>query len=429
MTQTDRDRLVALKKAKDKRITQRQAAEEVGLSERQVRRLIAKLRVVGDKALIHGLRGRGSNRKSRPEVERKAKAILGEKVFQGFGPTLASQYLAEKYDIQASKETVRHWMVEAGLWRSRKQRVVDTHVWRQRRERFGELVQWDTSDHAWLEGRGERIYLITMIDDASSRMFARFVRHDSTEANMAVLEEYLRRFGRPLQFYTDKASIFHTTPKKNHPEPEEPLPPTQIGRALKELGIGWLAAHSPQAKGRVERSFNTAQDRLVKGLRIAGVKTLAAANAYLESCYLSDWQTRFTVVPASADDAHRALGKQHNLATILCPVEERVVTNDYTIRLNSKIYQVARSHIRPRLRGARVRVELRRSGDVGVRFENQYLPVEVCVPALKLAPPPKRQPSPRKAPNVGGRSQWMKGFFEKPGLPIDRALAISNATS
>jgi hypothetical protein len=150
-------------------------------------------------------------------------------------------------------------------------------------------VQWDTSEHDWLEGRGEKMYLIKMIDDATSRLFARFVRHDSTVENMGVLEQYVRRYGRPLEFYTDKAGLFLTTPKKNHPARDEPLPPTQIGRALNELGMGWIGAHSPQAKGRVERSFQTAQDRLVKGLRVAGVKTLEQANAYLESDYLPEW--------------------------------------------------------------------------------------------------------------------------------------------
>ena len=168
-------------------------------------------------------------------------------------------------------------------------------MWRERRERYGELVQWDTSTHEWLEGRGETIYLIKMIDDATSRLFARFVRSDSTEANMGVLEAYLLRFGRPLEFYTDKASIFVTTEKKNHPKREEPLPTTQIGRGLAELAIGWIAAHSPQAKGRVERSFETAQDRLVKGLRVAGAKTLEEANAYLEAEYLPEWDAKFTI--------------------------------------------------------------------------------------------------------------------------------------
>ena len=247
MTQADRDRLVALKKAKDKKMTQRQAAEELKISERQVRRLLAKLRKQGDKAIVHGLRGR-SNRKIKAEDRQKAIEILSRDIYRGFGPTLAAEYLAKKHQIEVSKETTRQWMRQAGLWRSRKQRVVDIHVWRERRERRGELVQWDTSTHDWLEGRGETIYLIKMIDDATSRLFARFVPSDSTAENMAVLEAYLQRCGRPLEFYTDKASHFSTTPKKNHPVRDEPLPPTQIGRALSELGIGWIAAHSPQAK-------------------------------------------------------------------------------------------------------------------------------------------------------------------------------------
>ena len=249
MNQADRDRLVALKKAKDGKMTQRQAAEELKISERQVRRLLVQLGKVGDKAVLHGLRGR-SNRRIDEKQQKKAVEILKGDVYKGFGPTLASEYLAKKHDIEVSKETVRKWMRAAGLWRARKQRVAEVHQWRERRERFGELVQWDTSTHEWLEGRGERIYLIKMIDDATSRLFARFVRSDSTAENMAVLEAYLKRFGRPLEFYTDKASHFVTTPKKNHPVRDEPLPPTQIGRALKELGIGWIAAHTLAAGQR-----------------------------------------------------------------------------------------------------------------------------------------------------------------------------------
>ena len=255
MTQADRDRLVALKKAKDRKMTQRQTAEELKISERQVRRLLARLREVGDKAVLHGLRGR-SNRQIDKEQEQKAVEILTGDLYKGFGPTLAGEYLAKMHGIEVSKETVRKWMRAAGLWRSHKQRLTEIHQWRERRERFGELVQWDTSTHDWLEGRGEEeIYLIKMIDDATSRLFGRFVRSDSTAENMGVLEAYLQRFGRPLEFYTDKASHFVTTPKKNHPVRDEPLPPTQIGRGLQELGIGWIAAHSPQAKGRVELSL------------------------------------------------------------------------------------------------------------------------------------------------------------------------------
>jgi transposase len=427
MNQTDRDRLVALKKAQDKKITQGQAAEELGISERQVRRLLVSLRKVGDQAVVHGLRGR-SNRKLDEEKKQQTIEILKGDIYRGFGPTLASEYLAKKHEVVVSKETVRKWMREAGLWRAHKQRLVEVHMWRQRRERYGEMVQWDTSDHDWLEGRGERIYLIKMIDDATSRLFARFVRSDSTVDNMAVLEAYLLRFGRPLQFYTDKASIFVTTPKKNHAVREEPLPPTQIGRGLGELNIGWIAAHSPQAKGRVERSFETAQDRLVKGLRVAGAKTLEEANAYLEAEYLPQWEVKFTVVPACADDAHRSLEKQHDLAAILSEVEQRVVTNDYTIRHGSKVFQIVRQDIRPRMRKAAVRVEARRNGEIAVRFEESYVRVIECQPAPKAVAAPIAPKNRKQAKQPRGKSKWMEGFWERSSPSLSKALKISNAT-
>ncbi len=428
MTQADRDRLVALKKAKQKKMTQRQAAEELQISERQVRRLLAKLREVGDKAVLHGLRGR-SNRKIKEQDKGRAVEILSASVYKGFGPTLAGEYLEKKHQIKVSKETVRKWMREAGLWRARKQRVAEIHVWRARRERFGELVQWDTSTHDWLEGRGERIYLIKMIDDASSRLFARFVRSDSTAQNMAVLEAYLQRFERPLEFYTDKASIFVTTPKKNHPLREEALPPTQIGRALGELGIGWIAAQSPQAKGRVERSFQTAQDRLVKGLRVAGAKTLEEANDYLEREYLPEWEARFTVVAACADNAHRPLAKQHDLAAILSEVQHRSVTSDYSFRHESKVFQIVRQDIRPRMRGSQVRVEARRNGEIAVRFEDHYVEIVERQPAPKTAAPAVIAQKASKPNQAAAKSKWMDDFWKRPSPSLRKAIRISNARS
>jgi hypothetical protein len=179
--------------------------------------------------------------------------ILSADLYKGFGPTLASEYLADKHDIEVSKETLRQWMIRAKLWRAKEQKTKVLHVWRPRRSRLGELAQWDTSVHDWLEGRGEKLYLIAMIGDATSRLFARFVRHDSTGENMKLLWGYLEKSGRPLAFYTDKASIFGTAEKRKRDEPgvdKDPveMPPTQIGRALQELGIAWIAAHSPQAK-------------------------------------------------------------------------------------------------------------------------------------------------------------------------------------
>jgi hypothetical protein len=283
--------------------------------------------------------------------------------------------------------------------------------------------------HARLAGgRGEQMYLIKMIDDATSRLFARFVPSDSTAHNMAVLEAYLLRFARPLEFYTDKASIFVTTAKKNHPVREDPLPPTQIGRALSELGIGWIPAQSPQAKGRVERSFETAQDRLVKGLRVAGAKTLEEANAYLEAEYLPEWQAKFTVVATCADDAHRPLGK-HDLAAILSEVEPRMITNDYTFRHDSKVFQIVREELRPRMRGAPIRVEARRNGAIAARFEDRYVQIVERQPAQKAAPP--ATPSVAKKPSYkpAGKSQWMNGFWDRPAPTLTKAIKISNATS
>src|ERR1017187_10016938 len=213
MTQADRDRLVTLKKAKKKLITQREAAEELGLSVRQVKRLIYGLKKRGDKAVIHGLRGKPSNRRMEEGVEREAVKILSAPIYKGFGPTLAAEYLHQKHEIEASKETVRQWMMGAKLWRAKEEKVKQVHVWRPRRSRFGELVQWDTSEHDWLEGRGEKLYLIAMIDDATSRLFARFVRHDSTEENMKLVWSYLEKFDRPVAFYTDKASLFQPAEK------------------------------------------------------------------------------------------------------------------------------------------------------------------------------------------------------------------------
>jgi len=303
MTQADRDRLVTLKKAKKELITQREAAEELRLSIRQVQRLLYGLKEGGDKAVVHGLRGKPSNRRIEESREAEAVKILSAPVYENFGPTLAAEHLGKKHGIEASKETVRKWTMRGELWGAKKEKVRQVHVWRPRRSRYGELVQWDTSEHEWLEGRGEKLYLIAMIDDATSRLYARFVRHDSTEENMKLLWSYREKFGRPLAYYTDKASLFQTAEKRKRDEPgvekdAVEMPPTQIGRALRELGITWIGAHSPQAKGRIERSFGTAQDRLVKGMRVAGVTTMEGANAYLNDDYLVWWERELTVEPA-----------------------------------------------------------------------------------------------------------------------------------
>ena len=342
--------------------------------------------------------------------------------------------MRKKHGLAVSKETLRRWMAKAGLWKAGRRRVVEVHQWRPRRSRCGELVQWDTSEHDWLEGRGEQIYLISMIDDATSRLFARFVRHDSSEENMRLLWAYLERFGRPLAFYTDKAGMFQVAVKTKRQEQREgrdrpEMPPTQIARALRELGIVWIPAHSPQAKGRVERQFLTAQDRLVKGMRVAGVRTIEEANAYLEKEYLPWWNRTLTVEPANATDAHRPLGKEHDLAAILSHVELRQVTNDYTVRYDGKLYQIDRKDIRVGLRKAKVHVEERLDGTMAARFEGRYLGIRRCA-----QPSPQPRPleavaakQPRPAAEPKRQSKWMKNFSIRTGPTLRQAIGISNA--
>lgn len=427
MTQAERDRLVALKKAKKNLITQREAADELQLSVRQVQRLLDELNQHGDKVVVHGLRGRSSNRRIPEKTEKEAVKILSGPVYAGFGPTLAAEYLEDKHGIEASKETVRQWMMRAKLWRGKKAKLREVHLWRPRRSRFGELVQWDTSDHDWLEGRGERLYLIAMIDDATSRLFARFVRHDSTAENMKLLWSYVEKFGRPVNFYTDKASHFQTAEKRKRDEPgvekdAMEMPPTQIGRALRELGITWIAAHSPQAKGRVERNFGTAQDRLVKGMRVAGAKTLEQANRYLDEDYLVWWERELTVEAANPDDAHRPLEKGHNLAASLSHVETRQVRPDYTLRWDGKFYQIDRAAVTTGLRGANVRVEQRMDGTLAVRHGDRYLPIEECKAVQKKNLPPKPKTT-RRVQRRG--SDWNKNFELKKGPKLWQAAQSS----
>ena len=435
MTQVQRDRLVTLKKAKQRLITQREAAEELGVTVRHVRRLLKGLKERGDKVVIHASRGRPSPRKLAEATERKAVGILSEEECRGFRPTLAMEYLRDKHHIEVSKETVRQWMIGGQLWRAKKEKVKPVHAWRPRRSRCGELVQWDTSEHDWLEGRGEKLYLIAMIDDATSRLYARFAAHDSTEENMKLLWSYLKKFGRPVAFYTDKASLFQTAEKHRRDAPgveQDPveMPPTQIGRALRELGVGWIAAHSPQAKGRVERSFGTAQDRLVKGLRVAGARTLEAAHCYLEEQFLPWWNRTLTVQPAHGDDAHRPLGKEHDLAATLSHVEQRQVGADYTVRYQGKLYRIDRKDVRTGLRRGSVRVEQRLDGSVAMRFEDCDLQIQECAPPRPTSPTAQLAVAkPHKGPKGGGKSRWMEGFWTRPSPTLQRAIAIANATS
>src|SRR5258708_31276201 len=271
MSQEERDELHWLKRVEAGSMTQREGAEKMGVRARWVRKLVKRMKNQGDAVVVHGLRGRASNRKLSAATQRQAMTILKNPDWHDFGPTFAAEQLAKRHQIHVGKETLRGWMIEAGLWKNKVQTIEDMHVWRPRRTGFGELVQWDTSDHDWLEGRGPVRYLVRMIDDATSWSWGRFVQSDATPFNMAVLWEYIDKNGRMLDVYTDRDSMFTLPRRKGESQQERQAADglTQLGRSLRELGIGSILANSPQAKGRVERSFQTAQDRLVKQLRLA----------------------------------------------------------------------------------------------------------------------------------------------------------------
>ena len=419
MSQEERDKLEWLKRARDKVISQREAAEKIGVSDRWVRKLLRRMRKQGDRVVIHGLQGRASNRKIDSKVQAQALKILKQAEWHDFGPTFAAEQLAKRYEIKVSNETLRQWMMEAGLWKGRPRRVDEVHCWRPRRSAFGELVQWDTSEHDWLEGRGNVRYLVRLIDDATSWSWGRFVEHDATPQNMAVLWEYLQKNGRMVDVYTDRDSMFTTPPRAKESEQERVQADrlTQIGRSLRELGIGWIAAYSPQAKGRIERSFLTAQDRLVKQLRLAKISTLKEANAFLENEYWPEWNQRFAKPVAEFPNQHRALGKEQDLASILCHVEQRVIGNDYTFWFANQRYQIARNEVQAGMRRQTLRVELRLNGELWARYQGRYLTMSECqVPATP--PAPKVSKPVRKDHNAGGKSDWMRGFFNRPSTPL-----------
>jgi winged helix-turn helix protein len=425
MSQAERDELNWLKQAKEGKITQREAAERIGISDRWVRKLLKRMAKRGDAVVVHGLRGRPSNRRFPEETRRQALAILKQPEWHDFGPTFASEQLAKRHRIEVSDETLRGWMIAAGIWKSKAQGPPEVHGWRPRRSGFGELVQWDTSEHDWLEGRGPVRYLVRMIDDATSWSWGRFVESDATPQNMGVLWEYLEKNGRMLDVYTDRDSMFTVAPRPGETDQQrrEADRLTQLGRALRELGIGSILAYSPQAKGRIERSFLTAQDRLVKHLRLAKIATLSDANRFLETEYWPEWNEHFARPVTEFPNHHRALTEQLDLGAILCHVEERVIGNDYTLSFAGRRYQILRSQVQAGMRRQRVRMELRLDGELKARYQGRYVEIEECgVPPIPTETKKSRLPV-RKDYNAGGRSNWMQGFFDRPSPPLWKCIA------
>jgi transposase len=331
-------RLKAMHSVLDKHITQKTVASMLGLSERQIRRLVRVIREKGEQGIIHALRGRPSNRRLPDEVRVRVLSLYQER-YPDFGPTLASEKLFECDGIRISDETLRKWLIEAGFWKKRRKRSI-YRQWRRRKECFGEMVQMDGSHHDWLEGRGPQLVLMAYIDDATNITYARFYDYEGTLPAMDGFKGYVKKHGLPISIYLDMHTTYKSSKKRTEWEEFEGAEfLSQFERALKELGVEVIHALSPQAKGRVERLFGVLQDRLVKEMRLRGIKTKEEANEFLEE-YLPRYNERFRVCPVNEADAHLRLPSRVDLDSYLCIKRNRTVRKDNTIALDGRLYQI-----------------------------------------------------------------------------------------
>ena len=373
MSMKEIDRLKVISNISEGRINWREAAEQLGISNRQVGRLCASVRKKGNRGVIHGLRGQPSNHRLDGRILEKALGLVREK-YTDFGPSFANEKLEEKHGIKISVFTLRRKMLEEGLWKSARKRKKH-RSWRERKTCVGEMVQLDGSVHDWFEGRGPQCVLIIYIDDATSRiLYGEFVNVEDSFTLLRTTRKYLLEHGRPGCFYVDKDSIYKVNRQATAEEEllgEEAI--TQFSRGMGELGIGMIFAHSPQAKGRVERGFRTHQDRLVKELRLAGISTKEAANRFLWTQYIPGHNKRYAVEPANPTDAHRPLLKTHSLDEILSVRYERTVANDYTVRYQNQYFQILADQVvrvRPK---DKVSVEERLDRSTHLRFRKKEL--------------------------------------------------------
>jgi Homeodomain-like domain len=345
------------------------AARLVGVGERQVFRPLKAYRASGAEGLVSRRRGRPSNRRYPDEVREAALAAIRER-YADFGPTLAAEKLAEVHDLKLGRETVRRWMAAAGLWVPRKERGPRVHQPRHRRDRLGELVQVDGCEHHWFEDRGPACTLLAFVDDATSRlMHLRFVPSESTLDYLRAVRSYVEAHGRPVALYSDKHTVFRVAGAGRDGT-------TQLGRALAELNVDLICANSSQAKGRVERAHKTLQDRLVKELRLAGIATIEAANAFLPT-FMADYNGRFGKEPRRPEDLHRPAPDAAELDEILVVREERTVSASLTLHYDKMLILLEPNEVtRPPAR-QRVTVTNYPDGRFTIRHKGLELPFRV----------------------------------------------------
>jgi len=370
MSRKERERLTVMVGVKEEELTLVQAAELMGVCYRQSKRIWQRYQADGDAGLVHRLRGQPSARRKPPALRAQALARYAEERYADFGPTLMAEQLA-KEKLVVDHETLRRWRLAEGQHTVRRRKQAHRQ-WRERKPSFGAMVQQDGSHHDWFEGRGPECVLMVMVDDATNRMRARFSEEETTRASYEVLEGWVRQHGLMGSLYVDRDSIYRCEGVASIAQQlAGQQPQTQFGRAMEALGVDLILAHSPQAKGRVERMNGVLQDRLVKALRLAGISDIESANRFLDGKYLRQFNRQFAREAASAVDMHRAVPR--NLNEVLSWEEERVVQGDWTVACAGKRYQLDRQHEALSLVRRKVIVRTLRNGRVQLVYRGKPL--------------------------------------------------------
>lgn len=368
MTQKELKRIEIVHQVEEKKIKRGKAAELLSVSVRQIKRLVKAHREKGDAGLIHGLRGKQGNRAIDEDTKEKAVKLFKER-YSDFGPTLAAEYLRDEDKLDIKGPTLRLVLIDEGLWevKSRKQ---GHKAWRERKDCFGEMVQFDGSHHDWFEGRGEKCVLLAGIDDTTGKILAIFFPAEDTRSVFLFWREYFELFGKPHSIYLDRGSVY----KVNAPKALDEKVLTQFERAMEDdLGIGVIHARSPQAKGRVERLFETLQDRLVKALRLKGISDPETANTFLRSEFLLKFNKQFAKVPKSSINLHTPLKSSDNLEAALSIQSNRFINNDFTVRFDNHWYQLGSTQpalVTPKMK---VTIEKRLDQTIHIRLKSKYL--------------------------------------------------------
>lgn len=378
MSAKEIDRIPTLEKLVKGEIKAARAADILGLSVRQIKRVKRRFVREGKPGLVHQNRGRASNRRIPPTETERVLGIVKEKYFD-FGPTLALEKLKENHGAALSRETLRKAMIKEGLWRPKKKRALVVHQTRKRREKEGELVQMDGSPHPWFEKRGPYCTLLVFVDDATGKLkLLRFVPAETTMGYFAAVGDYLTLYGKPVALYIDKHGIFRiNTQRAGVAATSDSTGLTQFGRAMRELGITPIFANSPEAKGRVEKANETLQDRLVKEMRLRGISTMEAGNAYLPE-FQANYNRRFSVLAANPDDAHRPLLPSEHPEEILLVKETRKLSRNLEFCYQNKLYQVKTKRPPYSLRHAPILVTEDKNGTVAAYYRSQKLEITIA---------------------------------------------------